>query len=122
MNILVITHAVSGPWTGNRTTATRWASLLRECGHRVEVQAEYRGEEVDLSFWRAHLVRLGEAYYLDAQPVDFELAEAPSQQFYVMGLHALFRIEFKRARRSNCCRSTSGRSTKRSSKRKPITS
>lgn len=55
-----------------------------------------RGEEVDLSFWRAHLVKLGEAYYLDAQPVDFELVEAPSQQFYVMGLHALFRVEFKK--------------------------
>lgn len=55
-----------------------------------------RGKEVDVAFWRAHLVKLGEAFYLDAQPVDFELVEAPSQQLYVMGLHALFRIEFKK--------------------------
>lgn len=54
-----------------------------------------KGEEIDVAFWEAHLVKLGDVYYLDARPRDFELLEAPSQQFYVMGLHALFRVEFK---------------------------
>jgi hypothetical protein len=54
-----------------------------------------KGEKIDVAFWEAHLVKLGDAYYLDAQPRDFELVESPSQQLYVMGLHALFRVEFK---------------------------
>jgi len=53
------------------------------------------GDEVEVAFWEAYLVKLGDAYYLDALPRDFELVESPSQQLYVMGLHVLFRVEFK---------------------------
>jgi hypothetical protein len=54
-----------------------------------------KGEEVEVAYWEAYLVKLGDAYYLDARPSGFELTEAPSQQLYVIGLHALFRVEFK---------------------------
>lgn len=43
MNILVITPAPAGPHTGNRTTAERWARLLGELGHRVEVRHDWPG-------------------------------------------------------------------------------
>jgi hypothetical protein len=66
-------------------------------GHAYDVTyiKTSRGEEIDVAFWEAHLVKLGDAYYLDARPTQFELTDAPSQQLYVMGLHALFRVEFK---------------------------
>ncbi len=48
MHILVITHALSGPWTGNRTTAARWVSLLTELGHQVDLAESYDGQATDL--------------------------------------------------------------------------
>lgn len=54
-----------------------------------------KGEKVEVAYWEAFLVKLGDAYYLDARPSGIELTETPSQQLYVMGLHVLFRVEFK---------------------------
>jgi putative glycosyltransferase (TIGR04348 family) len=48
MRIRLVTPAPTGSWKGNRVTAERWAGLLRELGHRVEIDVEYRGEECDL--------------------------------------------------------------------------
>jgi len=48
LNILLITPAVPGTRTGNRTTAVRWARLLRKLGHQVRTATAYRGEAVDL--------------------------------------------------------------------------
>lgn len=43
MNILLINPARAQPHTGNRTTAERWAGMLRELGHRVQVEHEWPG-------------------------------------------------------------------------------
>lgn len=48
MHVLVITHSLSGPWTGNRTTAARWVSLLTELGHQVDLAEAYDGQATDL--------------------------------------------------------------------------
>ncbi len=48
MRIRLVTPASRGIWTGNRTTATRWARILRSLGHRVAVEQEYRGGSCDL--------------------------------------------------------------------------
>jgi putative glycosyltransferase (TIGR04348 family) len=48
MNITLVTPAPPGSRKGNRITARRWASLLRQLGHRVTVRQEYRGERCDL--------------------------------------------------------------------------
>src|SRR5262245_2510700 len=44
MKIILVTPAPPGSRKGNRVTALRWARLLRELGHRVAIQQEYRGE------------------------------------------------------------------------------
>src|SRR5262249_32612952 len=38
----------AGSWKGNRVTAERWAGLLSELGHHVEIAVEYRGADYDL--------------------------------------------------------------------------
>lgn len=48
MNILVVTPAPVQLHTGNRTTAERWARLLGELGHQVQVARDWMGEECDL--------------------------------------------------------------------------
>jgi putative glycosyltransferase (TIGR04348 family) len=48
MNICLVTPAPSGSLKGNRVTAERWAGLLSELGHRVEIASEYRGADCDL--------------------------------------------------------------------------
>lgn len=48
MRIHLVTPAAPGSHHGNRTTALRWARLLRELGHRVDVAQEWKGEECDL--------------------------------------------------------------------------
>jgi putative glycosyltransferase (TIGR04348 family) len=57
MNIVLITPARSQSRSGNRTTAARWARILRALGHRVRVATEYRGERADamiaLHAWRS---------------------------------------------------------------------
>ncbi|MGE5154263.1 MAG: selenoneine biosynthesis selenosugar synthase SenB [Bdellovibrio bacteriovorus] len=48
MRIRLITPAPPRSRTGNRTTAARWAAILRRLGHRVEVSVDYQGEPADL--------------------------------------------------------------------------
>lgn len=48
MNIILITPAPRHSRAGNRTTALRWASILRRLGHRVVVAIRYADEPCDL--------------------------------------------------------------------------
>ena len=48
MKISLITPAGKQSKNGNRTTALRWARLLRRAGHRVRIAVDYDGEEADL--------------------------------------------------------------------------
>lgn len=48
MKICLITPAPPRSRKGNRVTALRWARILRELGHRVQVEQAYRGERCDL--------------------------------------------------------------------------
>jgi putative glycosyltransferase (TIGR04348 family) len=48
MKISLVTPAVKQSRAGNRTTAERWAGILRGLAHRVRVAVEYDGEPADL--------------------------------------------------------------------------
>lgn len=48
MKIILITPAVKLSKAGNRTTAVRWARLLRKLGHRVIIQLEWDGAPADM--------------------------------------------------------------------------
>jgi putative glycosyltransferase (TIGR04348 family) len=48
LRILVVTPAPPRARSGNRVTALRWARRLRELGHRVAVDQEYRGGRPDV--------------------------------------------------------------------------
>ncbi|MBI1746493.1 MAG: TIGR04348 family glycosyltransferase [Acidobacteria bacterium] len=48
MKILIVTPSPARSQTGNRITALRWGRILRELGHRVVLQEEYRGGRYDL--------------------------------------------------------------------------
>ena len=48
MRISIITPAAAHSRNGNRNTATRWARLLRELGHRVSVERAWSGGATDL--------------------------------------------------------------------------
>ena len=48
MKIHLVTPAKENSRNGNRTSATRWAGLLRKVGHRVNVDTDYNGETTDL--------------------------------------------------------------------------
>ena len=48
MKITLVTPAPAKVHTGNRTTADRWARLLHELGHHVDVLQDWNGEECDL--------------------------------------------------------------------------
>jgi putative glycosyltransferase (TIGR04348 family) len=57
MKITLITPANRQSRAGNRTTAARWARLLRDLGHQVRVAVEYADEPADamvaLHAWRS---------------------------------------------------------------------
>jgi putative glycosyltransferase (TIGR04348 family) len=70
MKISLITPARKRARTGNRTTAMRWARILRDLGHRVQVATDYVDEPADLMIalhaWRsAASVRAFRALYSD---------------------------------------------------------
>lgn len=48
MKVSMITPAAVHARSGNRHTAARWARLLRQLGHRVSVEREWSGNEVDV--------------------------------------------------------------------------
>lgn len=48
MRIHLVTPAGPGSHHGNRTTALRWARILRELGHEVDVAQAWKDEECDL--------------------------------------------------------------------------
>jgi len=48
MKIALITPAAATSRYGNRNTAVRWAELLRELGHQVQVQERWNGRSADL--------------------------------------------------------------------------
>ena len=48
MRILIVTPAPAGSRKGNRITAIRWARILRNLGHRVYIEQQYGGQNVDL--------------------------------------------------------------------------
>jgi putative glycosyltransferase (TIGR04348 family) len=48
VKISLITPAKKQSKNGNRTTALRWARMLREAGHRVRVDVDYGDEAADL--------------------------------------------------------------------------
>lgn len=69
MKIHLVTPAEEHSRNGNRTSATRWARLLRNSGHRVTIATDYKGEATDLVIalhaWRsAAAIRR----YRDANP------------------------------------------------------
>lgn len=57
MRVILITPAPPQSRAGNRATASRWASILRSLGHRVEVATTYSGQNADLMIalhaWRS---------------------------------------------------------------------
>ncbi|MHC5066548.1 MAG: selenoneine biosynthesis selenosugar synthase SenB [Planctomycetota bacterium] len=48
MKILIVTPASLASTLGNSVTARRWAGLLQELGHQVEVSTSYEGQNCDL--------------------------------------------------------------------------
>ena len=48
MKIALITPARPATHSGNRNTSVRWAQLLRELGHHVDVQMMWNGAPADL--------------------------------------------------------------------------
>jgi len=48
MKIILITPAAAHSRNGNRNTAQRWASFLRQLGHRVALQVSWDGSTADL--------------------------------------------------------------------------
>lgn len=48
MKIILITPAAKQSKAGNRTTAMRWARLLREIGHQVVIQLDWDGAPADM--------------------------------------------------------------------------
>lgn len=57
MKISLITPAKKRSKNGNRTTALRWAHILRDLGHKVEISVKYEGQNADLMIalhaWRS---------------------------------------------------------------------
>ena len=48
MKIHLVTPAKKNSRNGNRTSALRWAGMLRRRGHKVDIDTEYHGEAIDL--------------------------------------------------------------------------
>ncbi len=48
MKICIATPTPAGSRSGNRATASRWAGILRESGHTVQVTGQYESQRCDL--------------------------------------------------------------------------
>jgi putative glycosyltransferase (TIGR04348 family) len=48
VKIHLVTPAKKNDRNGNRTSALRWAKLLQQQGHNVQVETDYNGESIDL--------------------------------------------------------------------------
>ena len=48
MRILIVTPAPRFSLKGNRVTAERWAGVLRELGHDVDIALTYHDQDCDL--------------------------------------------------------------------------
>lgn len=48
MKIVIVTPAAARVRNGNRNTAERWATFLRQLGHQVSIQVEWDGSSADL--------------------------------------------------------------------------
>ena len=71
MNICLVTPAPPDARTGNRVTADRWAGLLSELGHRVEIAIEYRDQDCDLLIaLHAFKSHSSIRWFRDARPFD----------------------------------------------------
>jgi putative glycosyltransferase (TIGR04348 family) len=71
MNICLVTPAPPGSRKGNRITGERWAGLLRELGHHVEIAEEYCGQNCDLLIaLHAYKSHSSIRKFRDARPVD----------------------------------------------------
>jgi len=57
MNVIIITPAKIKSLSGNRTTAARWALLLKQLGHKVTIDVQWNGKPYDvmiaLHAWRS---------------------------------------------------------------------
>lgn len=57
MHIILITPAPPKSRAGNRATATRWANILKDLGHRVEISVSYQNQDADMMLalhaWRS---------------------------------------------------------------------
>ena len=48
MNLQIVTPASAGSTSGNRITAERWATILKNLGHRVSIVQRYDGRRLDM--------------------------------------------------------------------------
>ena len=48
MKVVLVTPARLGSRTGNSITAVRWASIIRNLGHKVSITQEYQEETADI--------------------------------------------------------------------------
>ncbi len=48
MRVFIVTPAGRRSRSGNRNTAVRWASLLRDAGHKVKVDTSWDGQAIDV--------------------------------------------------------------------------
>jgi putative glycosyltransferase (TIGR04348 family) len=68
VRVRLVTPAARDSRSGNRTTAVRWARILRSLGHAVQVSVDYDGEPADLMValhaWRSAgpIARFAECY------------------------------------------------------------
>ena len=60
LRITIVTPAVRGSHSGNRTTAVRWAGLLRQLGHHVTIATKWQNAPSDVLI-TVHAVKSAEA-------------------------------------------------------------
>jgi len=85
MRIRLVTPAPPRSRAGNRATAARWAAILRDLGHRVDVSVDYNGEPADLMValhaWRSAEAIAGFARQFPDQPLVVALTGTDAYRF-----------------------------------------